>query len=636
MYEYGKTIEVPEKAHDPLAIKVTQRFNEALRWQSHENIGGKAIRGVLYDCYNQFNGILSCEDQKIVEEVGVDAYVNLTAMKCNLVQSFLAEIMIQGGNLPWVINPTPIPDLSQSGRMLALEMVKEAIYGGNFNGSMIDLLTQIKTTVMRKEWDQAKLNAENMERLINDQCLEGGWNNAMFGFLTDFVVYPFAVLQGPRPVRRPRLQWVGDNVRVKHETYYEFKSVSPWDFWYSGDSPDTQRGTGVFVRERWNKQTLMDAAGMKSFLRDNIIKVLEEIEDHNQNGFDFKWLSDNPDQPDDILKMWKNCTATVDVLVHYGFFSGRELREYGVSGVEDLAFYNATVTVINGYTIQVVVPRNPNIDQRPIFTASFYKTHDRIANYGIAQRIRDVERAYMTTLRYLIANAAGASGPIAEADYLRLSRYMSEEDFGRLIPNTMYLADSEVASSSPALRLYSIPSVMTQYIQVANYFMDLTHLVTNIPAALHGMAQGSGANRTFRGAAMLQGNATKSLQAAVFNIEQQAFAPLGTLLYNYNMLYEDDESIKGDCKVLAQGATGQIEREVKRQSSYETAAFVAQMAQVLVQQPGGAQTIAWAINDALSNMGVPKDVLPGVPSQQGVSGPTGGGEPQVTAPEGPA
>ena len=621
IYEYGKTVEVPPRSHDPIANITIQRYNEAVRWQSQELVGDKSLRRVLRECYDQFNGNLSCSDQEIADEIGVDAYVNLTAMKSGLVQSFLMETLVQAATLPFTIKPTPIPTLSESAKYDVLREIQNEIYNNGYTGDLTALVRQLKTMALRKEYDRATQAASAMEKLMIDQCAEGNWNTAMFGFATDFTVYPFAVLHGPVPVRRPRLQWVGDSVKTKVETFYEFYSVSPWDFWYSPDSPDTQRGTGVFIRQRWTRQRLLEAAKMTSYINSNIIKVLEGAD----NGdYDFQWMSPNPDQPDNQLALWANCSATIDVLIHYGYFSGRELKDYHIRNVEDNQFYNAMVTVVNGITIQVVIPPNPNLNIRPVHTASFYKTHDRIPSFSIPQRIRDIERCYLTTLRYLISNASSSSGPITEADYSRLSKYMTDEDLGRLVPNTVYLSDSEIGNSNPALRFYSIPSVMSQYMSVLQYFMDLIDRISNIPAALHGTAQGSGVNRTFRGAAMLQGNATKAIKAAIGNIDHFVFEPMGQLLYNYNMVYHPDDSVKGDCKILAQGSTGLLQREIDRQNSYEILQLTAAAGNQLASMPNGAAILTWALNNVLGNMGVPSELLsqagPHTPGAVGAAG----------------
>lgn len=606
MYEYAGTVDVPSKARDPIAFATLSRFNEAVRWQSQEMIGDCSVKEALRRCYEQFNGILPCEDQEAVDELGVDVQVNLTAMKSGIVQSFLLETLIQGEALPWTIQPTPIPTLSDHGRYQVLEQVQDRIFNQGFDGDLEQLIRDLKLASMRQEFEQAAEAAENMERLMTDQCLEGGWNEAMYGFITDFTVYPYAVLQGPVPVKRPQLSWSGNSLRTKNEAFYEFKSISPWDFWYSPDSPDTQRGTGVFVRTRWTRQNLLDAAKMNSYIQKNVQHVLTMT---NKPNYNYRWLAENPDQHDNSAMTWTHCGATIDVLTHYGFFSGRELRDYGVGDVEDDEFYNATVTVVGDTTIQVVIPPNPNIQQRPIYTASFYKTHDRIANFSIPQRIRGVERCYMAALRYLMSNAASSSGPIVEADLDRLSKYMTEEDLGHLIPNVMYLAESPFGNQGPAMRFNMVPNNSSAYANLMQMFMDLADRVSNIPAALHGTAQGSGANRTFRGAAMLQGNAVKAISSSVMNIDQTVFAPIGRHLFNYNMVYEKDDSIKGDCKVLAQGSTGLLQKEINRQNAYEVLQLTGAAGNQLAALPNGAAIFAWALNNVLGQMGVPKELL---------------------------
>ena len=84
IYDYAGTIEVPSKAQDKLAHITISRFNDAVRWQMQEQIGGKPLRTVLRECYDQYNGILAPRDVEIAQAIGVDAYVNITAMKSAL------------------------------------------------------------------------------------------------------------------------------------------------------------------------------------------------------------------------------------------------------------------------------------------------------------------------------------------------------------------------------------------------------------------------------------------------------------------------------------------------------------------------------------------------------------------------
>lgn len=612
IYNYASEIEVPNDARDKLATVVARRFNDAVRWQSQERVGGVPLRMVLRQCYDQYHGILSPTEQKIIDDIGVDAHVNLSAMKAGVVQSYLAESLIQAGQLPWTIQPTPVPDLSDSGELMVAQSVQQSVEQG-FRGDLRSLVYSLKSEAARKELEHAQDIADNMMKLITDQCAEGGWNRAMFGFINNFCVYPYAVLAGPIPTRRVRMQWSGETLRPKYETFYEFKSISPWDFWWSPDSPDTQRGTGIFIRQRWTRQQLLDAAKMTSYIGENIIKVLD---DANRNDFRYHWISNNPEQTDSQVLSWRDNDTTIDILIHWGYFSGRELTKYGIPGLEDNEFYNAMVTMCGRHIIQVLVEKNPTLNKRPVFTASFYTTQDRIPGESIPQRLRDVERCYETCLRYLISNAYYGSAPITEADYARVSKFMSDEDIGRIIPGSMYFSEPELGNATPAFKYYSLPNNMAAFQNALVYFMDLADRVTNIPAALHGTAQGSGANRTFRGAAMLQSNAVKAIQSAVFNIDEFVYKPLGELLYNYNMVYSKDQTVKGDCKIMARGVTALLQKETDRQNSYEILQMVASAGQQLAALPNGAKIVQWALKNVFQNMGVPKELL----KDEGVQG----------------
>lgn len=638
IYDYASEIEVPNDARDKLATVVARRFNDAVRWQSQERVGGVPLRMVLRQCYDQYHGILSPTEQRIIDNIGIDAHVNLSAMKAGVVQSYLAESLIQAGQLPWTIQPTPVPDLSDSGELMVAQSVQQSVEQG-FRGDLRSLVYSLKSEAARKELEHAQDIADNMMKLITDQCAEGGWNRAMFGFINNFCVYPYAVLAGPIPTRRVRMQWSGETLRPKYETFYEFKSISPWDFWWSPDSPDTQRGTGIFIRQRWTRQQLLDAAKMTSYIGENIIKVLD---DSNRNGFRYHWISNNPEQTDSQVLSWRDNDTTIDVLIHWGYFSGRELTKYGIPGLEDDEFYNAMVTMCGRHIIQVLVEKNPTLNKRPVFTASFYTTQDRIPGESIPQRLRDVERCYETCLRYLISNAYYGSAPITEADYSRVSKFMSDEDIGRIIPGSMYFSEPELGNATPAFKYYSLPNNMAAFQNALVYFMDLADRVTNIPAALHGTAQGSGANRTFRGAAMLQSNAVKAIQSAVFNIDEFVYKPLGELLYNYNMIYSKDQTVKGDCKIMARGVTALLQKETDRQNSYEILQMVASAGQQLAALPNGAKIVQWALKNVFQNMGVPKELLKdeGVQGQnqagQGIPGGIPGQQGQAEAAAGQA
>lgn len=641
----------PKKAVDPLSDEVLRRFNGAVAWQSGEQVNGKSLRTVLNECWEQQNGIISCDAQERAEALGVDVTVNLTALKTGIANAYLTDAMTSGNSeLPWVIQPTPRPDISMSAKDELVASLKQALQHGAIQNAqmLVELIRQAKKYLYRRETDKAERSAKAMSLLIQDQCAEGGFYRAMTDFLQYFPVYPYAVFTGPYVTRAPRLTWGTKKPRMATEVFPTFRAISPFDFCYSADSPDTQRGTCVFTRTLWTRKELLDAAKLKSYIQNNVLDVLKDADE--DAAFELSWLSHAPDSPMRDLAMWRSNVHPIEVLHHYGVMSGRELAKYGFSNLEDNEFYNCEIAMTGYRVIKVAVIGDHRLQTRPVYTASFYRTGgDRIAGDGIAQRLRDIERAYHSCLQYLMRNAANASAPLCEADYKRIAKYMGDEDLGTLVPGTMYLVDSDVANSNtPAMKFFNIPSNLPAYSQLLEMFMQLADRVTNIPAALHGEAVGSGAMRTFRGMSMLQGNATKALHASVANIANGVFGPLGQYLYNLNMLYSPDNEIKGDSQIVTKGAEGLLQKEMDKQSAME----ILQVLGAVGAQLGGminlAPVVGWGVQKLMGSMGVPDDILeammqpPQMPPQapqgqapqQGISGGNQNPAPDTSSGEG--
>lgn len=607
--------ELPKKAVDPLAAEVLRRFNGAIAWQSAELVNGKPLRTVLEQCWMQQNGIMSADAKERAEELGTNVYVNLTALKADVANAYLNDALTSSGNssLPWVIQPTPRPDISPVAQDEVFVRIRSMIEQQAFNedpAALVDAIRQAKREMFEQESEKAEKSADAMTKLMEDQCAEGGFDRALTDFLQYFPIYPFAVFAGPYVTKAPRLIWGRNKPRLADEVYATFRAINPFDFCYSPDSPDTQRGTCIFTRTLWTRRELKNAATMPGYLHENVLKVLKDADNSNVD-FNLSWLSRSPDDARRTMALWASDVQPIEVLTHYGFFSGRELMKYNFFNLDEHEYYNAQLSLVNGRVIEVKVFSDPKMATRPIYTASFYRTGgDRIAGDSIAQRMRDVERAYIACLMYLMRNAANASAPLCEADYKRIQRYMGENELGQLVPGSMYLVDSDFSNGNqPAFRFTDIPSNMPAYAQLLEMFMQLADRVTNIPAALHGEAVGSGAMRTFRGMSMLQGNAVKALHAAVENIANGVFRPFGELLYNTNMLYSHDVDVKGDSQIITKGADGLLQKEMERQSAMEILQVVGSAASGLGQMVNLGPVVEWSLMKLLGSMGVPDNIL---------------------------
>lgn len=599
-------IDVTDKAADSLGCLMLTRWNNCVWQRSAEKVGGESIDVVLRNCFEQREGILAACDRQFVAELGVNYYVNISGLKVSALVAWLRDLLVNTNELPFRVDPTPIPELSKVSKYKVLDDVKNQIYNEGFQGDLVALIRQLKNLYKEKQDEFARRAASEMNKLIQDQCAEGGFGDALLEFLEDFATYPYAVMHGPLPEKRAVVEWSGDTLKTATNTQLVFRSVDVFDFFWMSDCKDSQSGTGVFIRERLSKQQLYECADMKSYIQANVLKVLEDVTTRRQA---LDWTSRKPDDTEKQLFGWED-RGTLEVLRHYGRVAGKELKKVGVGGVQDEQQYEACISVVGDTVIQAYVLPNPGVHIRPVYVSSFEKVGKKIPGVSICQKVRDVERCYLQALRFLMVNAGFAAGPVGEVDFSRISKYLEPEDVGKLQALTMYPVDSSMlASNNPAYQIYNIPVNMGVFVTLQQFFMDLADRITQIPASIHGEPVGTGANRTFRGMAMLYGNALKPIQAAVGNMDKDVFSKAGESMYYYNMKFSDDPDIKGDAKVVARGATGLLAKEIEQQAAAETLQLVAQAASAI--QTMDPRILVWALNRLLEARGVPVEQITG-------------------------
>ena len=199
-------------------------------------------------------------------------------------------------------------------------------------------------------------------------------------------------------------------------------------------------------------------------------------------------------------------------------------------------------------------------------------------------------------------------------------------------PGMVIPADgSRIGDASPAVRFTQIPNITAQCLSMAQYIFEQAHVISNIPAALHGQPVGSGANRTVRGLLTLQGNTLKPIKSAMENLDMDVIEPMVLLMYRLLVTYDGDFEYTGDAKIIAKGAATMIEREMEKQTAMENLQILGQLGQ------GVDPTI---INRAtVKLLELSKIIEPGeevmAPPQPQVAMPQGGPTPEAGAVQDP-
>ena len=593
--------EFPAGAYDPLAALVLTRFYDAQRVRTTTRLGDKSLDQVLRECWEQYHGVSDCNTAELVAATGVDIKLNLTQLKAGALQAWMRDILLGSFDFPWTVSASPIPSLSKTAKERVLYALKVELFQKGYNGDIPELAKTLKAHQMTMEQERAATAARAMEDLLHDQAVEGRWRNTFMAFLQDFSIYPYAVLHGPLFTSRPEFVWSGDAQAEKLVSRWVGKRISPFDLFWSSDSPDTQQGTYVVIRERMTKKMLFDASEMPGWIKGNIEKAIMHFSTAARD-----WLSINPERQQSVLT-WAPYESVL-VLKHYGLVSAATLSQYGLS--LPAGFYETKVITLGHYTLRARVLGRKHAYVRPVHTTSFEKGIDQIPGFSIPQKVRDIERAYHSTLRALIRNAHYSSGPIGEVDYSRISRFMDEDEIGTIEPYTLVPTDpDQTGGGRTAHNFHSVANVSQSLIHLMNHFEAKADRFTQIPASIHGESSGSGTNRTFRGTTFLYSNAMKGLQSALVNVDADVITPYATNQAHLNLEYEvkDHPAIaEGDITIVARGSTGMLQREIEKQQSVESLNLVAQLAASGQVKP---EIVDWAARAALQRAGVPIDQL---------------------------
>lgn len=619
--------------YDPLADLVIRRWWDSMQWMQTDVVGNYSVEETLLMCDRQRRGIYDPQDAALLG--GIDIFIPLTDMKCMAAEAWLRDMLGNVIEMPWTVEPTPIPDLPErlkqkALRDLKMEIVNQATQGNAlaaaqamanmpgqaqdilfgqmisaFPGDLEDTAKRLKEAQRKIQFSQAKQAASGMERLMRDQCVQMDFLSLLQQVFYDLVTFPAAILKGPILTNKPRVYWRGNSRVVEQRDQLSAYRVAPFDFRPSPDSSNTQNGTYVIEKTRMTRRSLTWALNKKYWIGTQIKQILEEYRTQNRN-----WLIDdtglNPEVNPNIT-IWRE-DETIESLEHHGILSGRELRPYGISADEDT--YYETKVVVSGYrTLFVKVNAEPYVTARPYHNASYERHGDRFWNTCPVLKLRDVQRTVNAAVRAQIRNMAFSSGPQVEIDVSRVKSYVANlEDLLDISPYRGRLVDPDLVNGGrPAYTFTNVPEIISKLAPVINMYWKLADDVSNIPNYAQGDTGLSGAGRTFRGFSAVFAQALKVFKMPVQNLDTGIFQPFAQALYDYNMTYSTDDSVKGDANVRALGSTGLVERELGQQRALETMQIISQMSPAVAEiaPEKTKKVIEWTWAKALEAVGVP-------------------------------
>jgi len=535
---------------------------------------------------------------------GSDIFMMLTDIKCRAAESWIKDVMLSTGEKSWSLKPTAEPEVPDVLRNEIIEAVTlEADHvqsaGIGVNPQTIDKrMEEIHAEVKKRLMEHAKDASMKMERRILDKMQDAKFDSTLSEIIYDFVTFPAAFIKGPMIRTKKVMKW-GSNWQPKvEETIVEdFERVSPYDIFPSPNATTCQDGY-LIHRHQMTRADIEVLRSTPSFDQNAIDEVLRL---YGRSGLRELVQSDTERN---LLEGRNNTlvgTELIESVEFWGSVSGYMLKEWGMTDVEDYREYEVNVWMVGSYVIKCV--KNPDpLDRRPYSKASWESIPGAFWGLALPEMMTDIQTVCNAAARALANNMGIASGPQVEVSVDRLP---DGEDLTKIYPWKIWQTTSDrTGGGQPAVRFYQPNMNADALLAVYQYFQRIADEVTGVPNYIYGSGQASGAGRTASGLSMLMENAAKGIKQAILSLDA-ATTDVIHRLYDHLMIYDDDNSIKGDMQIVPAGVVGTLLKESVQQRRNEFLQLTSNPVDIQIMGPSGRAMLLREAAKAL-NMDIDK------------------------------
>ena len=485
-------------------------------------------------------------------------FIGMTRMKTNAAEARLADILLPTDDRNWGIQPTPKP------RMIG--MAKDnRMAGDKLTGQP---LTDPETgqPLRMKDVAQAAIRVARekalaMQTEIDDQLVECDYNSELRKMIHDAAVLGTGVIKGPIVTNRVRKAWqpVTDAMGQTIHQIEIVEELSPASFRVDprncypdpGCGENVHDGKGMYERQQLTIKQVRDLAKQPGYMADQLRKVLEEGPKRSATLQELK-DEEQRDIARDVYELWE----------YWGEVDHEDLEAAGVElGEKDmLRSVNACVVMINNTVVKAYL--NPlDGGDLPFDFYVWEKVAGSCWGYGIPHLMRSQQKVLNAAWRQLMDNAGVSSGPQI---VMKPSLIQPADKKWELSSRKIWFATDDMDDVRKSFATFEFSSHQQELSGIIEMATQLADAETGVPQLLQG-EQGA-APDTVGGMTMLMNSANVVLRRLVKQFDDMVTRPHIRRYYDYNMLYSEDEEIKGDFSVDARGSSALLVRDVQNQA----------------------------------------------------------------------
>ena len=483
-------------------------------------------------------------------------FIGMTRQKTNAAEARLADILLPTDDRNWGIQPTPNPQLMGMSKdnKAAMDQQGQPVMGEDGQPARV-------RDVVKAVLEMANKKAEAMQTEIEDQLVECNYNGELRKMIHDAAVLGTGVVKGPIVTNRTRKAWqpmtdsMGQTVHqieiVQEISPASFR-VDPRNVWPDpGCGENIHNGKGIYEREQVTAKQIRDLAKQPGFMKDQLRKVLEE---GPKQSATLREMTDEDQR--DMARL------TYEMWTYWGEVDHDDLESAGVPVGEkdELRTISACVVMINNTVVKAFM--NPlEGGDIPYDFYVWEKVAGSMWGYGIPYLMRSQQKVLNAAWRQMMDNAGVSSGPQI---VIKPGAIQPADKQWQLSARKIWYATDDIDDVRKAFSTFEFNSHQAELAGIIKMATELADAETGVPTIMQG--EKGAAPDTVGGMQMLMNSANVVLRRLVKQFDDMVTKPHIRRYYDYNMMYNEDEEIKGDFTIDARGSSALVVRDIQNQS----------------------------------------------------------------------
>ncbi|WP_298613422.1 hypothetical protein [uncultured Thiothrix sp.] len=541
-------------------------------------------------------GLTGCTQPEQFEKELGKAGLTVIPRKVDDLYSWLIDMMINAFDDLFRIEPTARPDLSEATKEKAAKAIlatvktiaeqranaaiqqvmgeyaqigvkvtpEQALSLADNRGAKLrpdekelrEVVLSMKGVAREYETQEAIKGAKELSLLIKDFLQETKSLNELKDFLHDYCIYPFAVLEGNFLRSINKRVWKKNKLVRERKLIPSLARISPYDFFWTRDSTDTQDGMGIAVRKAMRRFDIQELSRRDDFDKEAIKDLLADKEVSAR-----EWLVVQ-EKTEDISFWSRRPNETIDVFRMFIVISGEYLKDYKkkFKNLDTEKQYQLEVYLADKYILGMWLHDADYV--RPFWKEVYEPVPSEFCGNSLPENLAVVNAAARRGFIHLLRNMGKSTNPSVFVNREMID-YDSLEEQEVILPDNQYDFIASIGSTGKPVDMLNFPNYTNQILTFMEYLDTRADIESGIPKYALGQASGlPSALRSTASLTLMIDSAMKTIKSRVYRVGIGVIAPAIQDIVDWVMDNWNEDFVKVDAEVYVRGLEGIVTKSL--------------------------------------------------------------------------